>query len=663
MKKSFKNILSAAALLMLTATSAFADGEKKDVETTKTVTQNADGSYTLTLEAYATGSAMTTVTEESVPLDIVLVLDVSGSMRNNITSYTYSRYTGTKNEGTTYYYFYQNRYVEVRYTSATGVGWVNNRWRYNSGSGWTPWVALPNNAVIYTRTANGTTQKLAALKNASKLFISNVAKQSSSECTHRISIVKFAGDSKADVGNDMYRDGTSTYNYSQVVMPLTAASDSTTLKEAIDALNHGGATHADFGMAHAEDILTAEGIRSDSNKLVVMFTDGAPTANNNFEADVANGAVSSSKTLKAAGVKVYTVGIFENPEQNVHQYMSAVSSDFPNATVYTEGDPSIPSGNGFYMTADDADELENIFATISHENTAGGTKTTLTASNSSVRDFVTPQFKLANNNASDITVEVVPSITANTTETAKWGEPFTTSEISASIGQKDSDGNTPVIVTGFPFSDLWVGPHKTNGSIDSWNEGAKLRIKIKIVPDPDAANDGGVINTNTDNSGIYLWDEQEEKFKSTGIEFPVPQYVEKGFAYLHIVKSGLAADNKSVESTIFDIKVNGVNGETIKTVMVNGKNPEAYVKVDWLTDAAKTKTFDSAHPLTKADMIKFTVVERSDWAWNTPDAAFITSELYEFNLAGSAIPYTFEFGVGDPKTTVAHDEESVVIKK
>lgn len=661
MKKSFKNILSAAALLMLTATAAFA----QDVVANKTVTSNTDGSYTLTLEAYATGSAITTVTEESVPLDIVLVLDVSGSMKDNITSYTYSRYTGTKNQGTTYYYFYQNRYVQVRYTTPAGTGWeilgAKNAWRYNSGSGLTPWTSLPNNAVIYTRTANGTTQKLAALKSASKLFISNVAKQSSSECTHRISIVKFAGDSKTDVGNDMYQNG--TYNYSQVVMPLTAASDSTALKDAIDALNHGGATHADFGMAHAEGILTAKGIRSDSNKLVVMFTDGAPTSSSNFEANVANGAVSSSNTLKAAGVKVYTVGIFENPGENVHQYMSAVSSDFPNATLYTDGDKSMPSGDGYYMTADDADELENIFATISHENTAGGTKTTLTATNSSVRDFVTPQFKLANNSASDITVEVVPSITANTTETAQWGEPYTTSEISASFGQKDSDGNTPVIVTGFPFSDLWVGPHRTNGTIDYWNEGAKLRIKIKIVPDPDAANDGGVINTNTDKSGIYLWDEKEEEFKSTGIEFPVPQYVEKGFAYLHIVKSGLAdgttGSNKSLESAIFDIMV---GGEVIKTVMVNGETPEVYVMVDWLTEEAKGRTIDSANPLTLEDMIKFTVVERSDWSWNAADPASITSELYEIKN-GSAVPYDFEFAAGSPRTTVAHDEASAIIKK
>lgn len=627
MKKSFKNILSAAALLMLTATSAFADGEDKGVVANKKVSANEDGTYTLTLEAYATGSSITTVTEESVPLDIVLVLDVSGSMDENFSSY--SIYRGRRSLLGEYYYLFNGKYVRVRYTNPNGdyLFIRNGAWRYNSGSGW---VELPANAVIYTR------KKIDALKNACELFVDNVAKESSNDCTHNIAIVSYASGSS-------------------VVKDLTPAHSSIDdLYDAIEGLQADGATRVDLGMTDAKTII--DGIDSDreSNKVVVMFTDGKPTESSSFSATVANSAVTTAKALKDAGVVVYTVGVFDQIDASLHQYMSAVSSDKPNATVYTDGNTST---GDYYMTADSAEDLENIFETISKESTAGSTKSTLTATNSSVRDFVTPEFKIVGT-AENIELEVWPSDPTNRTAEPKWLAAQPATGVTATIGAADEDGNTPVIVTGFDYSANWVGPDKTGDTINGWRlEGKKLVIKIKIKLDENA-NSGGVLQTNTGFSGIYSGEGLEKDFESTGIEFPVPQAVSKSPAVIIIKKATAGA-----ESAIFDVYA---AGKLVNTVMVNEATEyKAEILVDWLKD-------DAPNAINVADldeyMIPISVVERANWTWNTP-ATVDAKPLYIVSGSGDTAKATennvFEFGAGteSAKSDVNHDEESAVINR
>ena len=63
------------------------------VVTSKTATKNADGTYTITLEAYATGSKVISEIQKDVPTDIVLVLDQSGSMADDMGTVKYEKYS------------------------------------------------------------------------------------------------------------------------------------------------------------------------------------------------------------------------------------------------------------------------------------------------------------------------------------------------------------------------------------------------------------------------------------------------------------------------------------------------------------------------------------------------------------------------------------------
>lgn len=84
---------SPARAPMLRAGSA-APATDKGVVTSKTATKNADGTYTITLEAYATGSKVISEIQKDVPTDIVLVLDQSGSMADDMGTVTYDKYSG-----------------------------------------------------------------------------------------------------------------------------------------------------------------------------------------------------------------------------------------------------------------------------------------------------------------------------------------------------------------------------------------------------------------------------------------------------------------------------------------------------------------------------------------------------------------------------------------
>ena len=208
---------------------------------------------------------------------------------------------------------------------------------------------------------------------------------------HQVSIVKFAGDWTDKVGNDRYWSGRFEYNYSQVMKtlaPCTAATEQQ-FKDQVGAIRPAGATRADNGMSLATGVSSG---RSDAKKIVVFFTDGTPTDYSEFEPKVASSAVGYAKDMKDAGAVVYSVGIFKdaNPAldpvtgsaSDENKFMHAVSSNYPSAT-YTEaggkynwhfGDRAKgPDGKDatFYKSAKNADELKRVFDDISKEISKG----------------------------------------------------------------------------------------------------------------------------------------------------------------------------------------------------------------------------------------------------------------------------------------------------
>ena len=371
-------------------TSVTADTED-GVHISKKVVPDGDN-YNLVMEAYVEGT--TTETTTSTPLDIVLVLDVSGSMDDPMSS-------------------------------------------------------------------KDKTKRIDALKSAVKDFIDKVAEKNTSDgktVGHRISIVKFAGDKTDDVGNDTYEDWGWNYNYSQIVENLTAvdANGKTALTAAVNALHPAGATRADYGMELAKDALGENLTDQSRDKVVVMFTDGTPTGNKNFEKSVASEAISASKALKDEGVQVYTIGIFSGADpsadaegkntSNENKYMQAVSSNYPDATLkFSWGwkwnfGTRAKEGSNYYLTATDSEGLKNVFKEISNSIT---TFHVTADENAVLQDTLTDQFVLNGN----ITVQKAAVNGRDKNGKYAWAEsePVTT-EITKNVSGKT------VTVTGFSYT-------------------------------------------------------------------------------------------------------------------------------------------------------------------------------------------------------------------
>ncbi len=198
---------------------------------------------------------------------------------------------------------------------------------------------------------------------------------------HQVAIVKFSGAKKDEPGNDTYRDRHGyTHNYSQVMKSLKPCVDSaaTELKDTVGRIKPAGATRADYGLELARDMSG----REDAQKVVVFFTDGTPTDFSEFNSTVANNAIAAAKKMKEKGATVYTIGIFDgvNPAadptnywtSNENKFMHAVSSNYPNATSYTTNSLGKRTENSdFYKAASNADELKKVFDDISASITSG----------------------------------------------------------------------------------------------------------------------------------------------------------------------------------------------------------------------------------------------------------------------------------------------------
>lgn len=411
------------------------------MEMSKTLQLNADGKTgTLTLEAYATGNSQ--VVQKNVPLDIVLVLDQSGSM-----AYTFS----------------------------------------------------------------GNTKRQAALKNAVKNFISSVADKYDPETSdHRMAVVTF--DSSAST----------LVNWTQV-----DGTGKDTLTTAIDGLPKSpeGGTQVGKGMQRAQTLLDNSTYKGSNpaqrTQVVIMFTDGEP-GDYDFDISVANDAIKAAKTMKDNGVVVYTIGIFTgaDPSQlygtrrnanndgsvghywnsetaSANRYMNYVSSNFKTAADLGLEDyygyhritkNYTRDSSNYYLAASDADGLNNVFSTIS--STVGGSDSTLTATATMV-DVISKYFQLPKNYLDSLKAYTVPFTGTDASGNRQWGANQTSYTPSVE-GDK-------VSVTGFNYSDNWVGFH-TDKDGKQTARGSKMVLEIPIQVKDDTV--GEVPTNDLNNSGI-----------------------------------------------------------------------------------------------------------------------------------------------------------------
>lgn len=546
----------------------------------------------LTLEAYATGSTTTTTSTE--PVDIILVLDVSGSMDKDLVSYTYTAaYEINKNR--TYYYQDANGQYQQAYHCGGGLthdgGWYTQDHGIGNhpGTRLTPKTSADSTGTqFYTRTQS-TTKKIDALKSAVNGFIDSVAAKSADS---QIAIVKFAGDKTDIVGNDTYVEedlfNTYTYNYSQIVRDLTTvdAMGAGTLKTAVNALRAAGATAADYGMQHAQTIVT-DASNDGRKKIVVMFTDGEPNHENGFDNSVANDAISASRAMKdnGNGATVYTIGCFGGtPGGNVANYMNYVSSNYPNATSMTNA--GTKTSDNFYKTVGSTADLDAIFQEISQ--TAGGATLTL-GSQTVLKDVVSEYFDLPENASDRITAQSYSCTALDTDGAPIWNEtPDQGTNYAVNI-----DGKT-ISVTGFDYSENWVGKDVNTNIV---HPGKKLVVTIPIV---DNGTGMGEVPTNGTDSAVY------DKDGSPVCSFAQPTTYFPYFTVTHIQSNvndngvNYGTDGGSTKHRVptngakFDLTSvvtenylygGSFTGESCDTVQPydNGENPTAFTPVDQAT--------------------------------------------------------------------------------
>ena len=465
-KRALALVLALVMALSLVALPSFAAGEEDSaglpngvsvvnpggptegvtgMEMSKTLQLNADGKTgTLTLEAYATGNSQ--VVQKNVPLDIVLVLDQSGSM-----AYTFSK----------------------------------------------------------------NTKRQAALKNAVKNFISSVADKYDPETSdHRMAVVTF--DSSAST----------LVNWTQV-----DGTGKDTLTTAIDGLPKSpeGGTQVGKGMQRAQTLLDNSTYKGSNpaqrTQVVIMFTDGKP-GDYHFDISVANDAIKAAKTMKDNGVVVYTIGIFTGADPSrlygtrrnanndgsvgdywnsetasANRYMNYVSSNFKTAAdlgledyledyyVYHRITKNYTrDSSNYYLAASDADGLNNVFSTIS--STIGGSDSTLTATATMV-DVISKYFQLPKNYLDSLKAYTVPFTGTDASGNRQWGANQTSYTPSVE-GDK-------VSVTGFNYSDNWVGFH-TDKDGKQTARGSKMVLEIPIQVKDDTV--GEVPTNDLNNSGI-----------------------------------------------------------------------------------------------------------------------------------------------------------------
>lgn len=257
--------------------------------------------------------------KNNIPLDIVLVLDVSGSMEDPITSNdTTKRITILKNS--------INQFID------------------------------------------------AFAQNNSKINQAN--KQS------RISIIKFSGDKSDKVGNDTYTENGYRYNYTQIMSDFFTATNENKakLEDVVNSISPVGATRSDYAMELAlEQIKQSKNdeSRKYAKRVVFFVTDGQPTTLNNFDDDVANKAITASEEIKK-DAEVYTFGMFSLTDPSItghvgsgtwsdaekfNAYMHGVSSNYPAAQSY-KNLGTRAENSAYYMGAKSSNEATAIFNSV-----------------------------------------------------------------------------------------------------------------------------------------------------------------------------------------------------------------------------------------------------------------------------------------------------------
>lgn len=396
---------------------------------------------------------------------------------------------------------------------------------------------------LYKRTVNQNAggSRLNALKTAVTNFAKAVENKAAGpdgdlsttedNVNHRIAFVGFAsgskygntdynyGNTEVFVGANQYKYGTSAQGvYTRAFQDMNTTQGQSNVSASINALDADGGTLIDLGVEMANGILNANPVPAGEkrNRVIVVFTDGQPGWSG-YDGDVAQSAIDEAQLAKNNGVTVYTVGIFSGADatsagsnsddastvQKSNWFMQNLSSN--NGTVQT------PS---YYLSAADANTLNNIFQQISNQIESGGSTATL-SSETVIKDIISPAFALPTGAmAANITLETYQC-------TGKNGDAYTWSKNADAMGATATVTGDQVSVTGFDFKDNYVGTVTDAGGNVTYR-GHKLVISFTVTPKAGFLG-GNNVYTNT-MAGIYENDSATEpvlKFERPQVNVPI----------------------------------------------------------------------------------------------------------------------------------------------
>ena len=235
-------------------------------------------------------------------------------------------------------------------------------------------------------TSTDSTKRIAILKDSINQFIEGFAENNSkinqANKQSRISIIKFSGDKSDKVGNETYKNSQFTYNYTQVMSNFFTVTNENKakLEDVVNSISPAGATRSDYAMELA--LKQIEQSKNDESRkyakrIVFFVTDGQPTTLSNFDDDVANKAITTSKKIKK-DAEVYTFGMFSLTDPSItghvgsgswsdaekfNAYMHGVSSNYSDAQSYKDLGTR-EENSAYYMGAKSSNEATAIFNSV-----------------------------------------------------------------------------------------------------------------------------------------------------------------------------------------------------------------------------------------------------------------------------------------------------------
>lgn len=409
---------------------------KSSMEYSKTAKVDSwnDRTYDINIKAASTSTSSVTTTTKAVA-DIMLVLDVSGSMSDPISSEDVYEYVADNtdsgrnklNTRTTYYVEIDGSYQPMSYKYEYyyyGDWYIGNKKASNYDS---------NNYKIYTK-KTVTKTRLEALKESVDQFITDTASKSPKS---KIGITAFSSDVSGYYGNG---------SNGETKELLPAGDNKATLISFANSLTAGGGTKPAIGLKKAKELL--DKANDNKPKYVILFTDEAPTGDNTapsgqspaWDTDTVNKANTVAQGLKDAGYTVYTIGFAL--DSRAQAFLAGGTS---SNTTY----PGIASPNCAF-NAENATELGDIFKDIQDTITQD-----ISITGATITDIIEPSFELLKDD----------------------GTLYTQDDLND--GVKVNDGTVSLVNGNYQIQ--WTDqtiPNKKNGE---WNKTIKVKAKDNFV--------------------------------------------------------------------------------------------------------------------------------------------------------------------------------------